>query len=165
MSKAHSRSWFQTIQDRLPSWAKWKTDPNQTVSDGEIHFNIILLRHRRPTSALTVPPAYRDTKGNKNHCNNAVVLESDEEFYDSHDEIEGVYQSTPVVESKPQRVIRTAQNDPKAIHDTVASQCLCYSLCAKFRVVFKIPKVPNSLSVQISGSFINEAWYHFWPNI
>ena len=118
MSKAHSRSWFQTIQDRLPSWAKCKTDPNQTVSDGEIHFNIILLRHRRPTSALTVPPTYRDTKGNKNHCNNAVVLESDEEFYDSHDEIEGVYQSTPVVESKPQRVIRTAQNDPKAIHDT-----------------------------------------------
>ena len=47
----------------------------------------------------------------------------------------------------------------------VASQCLGYSLCAKFRVVFKIPKVPNSLSVQISGSFINEAWYHFWPNI
>ena len=48
---------------------------------------------------------------------------------------------------------------------TVASQCLGYRLCAKFRVVFKIPKVPNSLSVQISGSFINEAWYHFWPNI
>ena len=47
----------------------------------------------------------------------------------------------------------------------VASQCLGYRLCAKFRVVFKIPKVPNSLSVQISGSFINEAWYHFWPNI
>ena len=51
------------------------------------------------------------------------------------------------------------------INICVASQCLGYSLCAKFRVVFKIPKVPNSLSVQISGSFINEAWYHFWPNI
>ena len=48
---------------------------------------------------------------------------------------------------------------------SVASQCLGYRLCAKFRVVFKIPKVPNSLSVQISSSFINEAWYHFWPNI
>ena len=118
MSKSHSRSWIQTVQDWLPSWPKRKTDPNQTVSDGEVHFNKIPLRHRRPTSALTAPPAYRDTKGNKNHCNNAVGLDSDEEFYDSHDEIEGIYQSTPVVENKPQRVIRTAQKDPKAIHDT-----------------------------------------------
>ena len=118
MSKAHSRSWIQTVQDWLPSWPKRKTDPNQTVSDGEVHFNKIPLRHRRPTSALTAPPTYRDTKGNKNYCNNAVGLDSDEEIYDSHDEIEGVYQSTPVVENKPQRVIRTAQNEPKAIHDT-----------------------------------------------
>ena len=110
MSNVHSRSWIQTVQDWLPSWPKWKTDPNQTVSDGEVHFNKIPLQHRRPTSALTAPPAYRDTKGNKNHCKNAVGLDSDE--------IEGIYQSTPVVENKPQRVIRTAQNDPKAIQDT-----------------------------------------------
>ena len=116
MSKAHTRSWIQTVQDWLPSWPKWKTD--QTVSDGEVHFNKIPLRHRKPTSALTAPPTYRDTKVKKKHSNNAVGLDSDEEFYDSHDEIEGVYQSTPVVENKPQRVIRTAQNDPKAIHDT-----------------------------------------------
>ena len=108
MSKAHSRSWIQTVQDWLPSWPKWKTDPNQTVSDGKVHFNKIPLWYRRPTSALTAPPTYRDTKVNKNHCNNAVGLDSDEEFYDSHDKIEGVYQSTPVVENKPQKVIRTA---------------------------------------------------------
>ena len=118
MSKAHSSSWIQTIQDWLPSLPKWKTDPNQTVSDGEVHFNKIPLQHRRPTLDLTAPPAYNDTKVNKNQCNNAVGLDSDEDFYDSHDEIESAYQSTPVVENKPQRVIKTADNDPKTIHDT-----------------------------------------------
>ena len=107
MSKVHSRSWLQTVQDWLPSWPKRKTEINQSVSDGEVHFNKIPLRYRRPTSAQTAPPAFRDSKVNKNQCNNAVGLDSDDEFYDSHDEFEGVYQSTPVVENKPQRVPKT----------------------------------------------------------
>ena len=63
MSKAITHSWIQIVQD-CPSWPKWKSDPNQTVSDGEVNFKKILLQHRRPTLALIAPPSYRDIKVN-----------------------------------------------------------------------------------------------------